>query len=133
MFSDPNDAAFQQLLAQASPEELEQLMGLGTMDERGGLLEQQLAQAQALRTNNSQGHSTGLGAAFGGVADMLNGYASGAQQKGLGAQQQGLLGQKDAGRNLYLELLRRRGAPQNAGAGDVLGVAPGQLPPFGLG
>jgi hypothetical protein len=113
MFS---DAEFQQLLATASPEELEQLMGLGTLDERGALLDGQLAQAQALRTNNSQGHSTGLGAGLGGLSDVLNAYSSVRDQKAVGAEQQALAGKKDAGRNLYVELLRRRGAQPTAEA-----------------
>jgi hypothetical protein len=130
MFS---DAEFQQLLASASPEELEQLMGMGTLDEKGGLLEQQMAQAQALRSNHSQGHSTGLGAGLGGLADILNGYASGRQQKETGEQQQALLAQKDSGRNLYADLLRR-GRMKNAGAADSLGVVPNApVSPFGLG
>jgi hypothetical protein len=128
-----DDTMLQQLLSQATPEELQQLLGLGTLDERGGLLEQQLAQAQALRTNNAAHHSTGLGAGLAGIGDALTGYASGAQQKALGAQQQALLAQKDAGRNVYVDLLRRRPGAATAGAGDFLGAGPAQLSPFGLG
>lgn len=58
------------------------------------LLEQQMAQAQALRTNYGQGRSSGLAAGLGSLADVVNAYSSGKQQKQVGEDQQALLGRK---------------------------------------
>lgn len=107
------DEQFAQLLASATPEELQQLLGMGTLDEKGGALEQQMAQALALRQGGGRQYSTGAGAALGAVGDVLNGVRSHQQEGELKKQQEALLGQKDAGRNLYVELLRRRA--QSAG------------------
>lgn len=109
------------LLSSATPEELEQLFGMGTLDERGGLLDQQLAQAMALRQGGGRQHTTGAGAALGGIGDVLNGVRSFQQEQQIRGQQQDLLGQKDAGRNLYVEMLRRRRQPSDTppGSGEM--------------
>lgn len=120
--------SFDMLLAQASPEELEQMLGAGTLDERAALLQQQMAQAEGLRTNNAASARSPIGAALHGVGDMLNAYSArqGVQQARAGHE--AVLGQKDALRRAYVEMLRRggRSAPSPMGAGDV------PLPP-GLG
>lgn len=99
---------FNALLSQMSPEELEQLLNLGTMDERGALLQQQMAQAEALRQPSGRQYSTGLGAALGGIGDLTRQIAGTRQMDTLRQQQEALLGKKDAGRGLYVDALRRR-------------------------
>lgn len=119
------------LLSQLSPEEIAELMGMGTLDERGSLLDQQLAQAQALRQPQSGPHSTGMGAALGGLGDAVRSFSGGIQELGLRDQQRGLLNQKDQGRQKFLEMLRQRQGgrvPGSAGMGDLGG---GSL--FGMG
>lgn len=98
------------LLSQMSPEELEELLRLGTLDERGALLEQQLAQAQALRQPDNRQHYSGFAGAMAGLSNAANNVYGAYQQKKLGEQQQALLGQKDAGRGLYADAIRRRPA-----------------------
>lgn len=112
------------LLSQMSPEELEQLLGMGTLDERGAMLNQQMAQAEALRQPSGQQHSTGWGAALGGVGDMARQIAGTRQMDALRQQQEALLGKKDAGRGLYVDAMRRRPAEMTP---DVVPAAPFSL------
>jgi len=99
---------FSDLLQQMTPEELEQLIGLGTLDERQQMLGHQMAQAELLRQPSNRHYSTGWGAALGGLADVVR---AGQGQYQLEQAQQGmqdLLAQKDAGRGLYVDAIRRR-------------------------
>jgi hypothetical protein len=120
-----------------SPEEMQET--LFPFQDQQALLEQQLAQAQALRSNYAQGHTTGLGAGLGGLADVLNGYASGREQKRVGGEQKALLERKQKSAvgfhtaaqlqaQAMAEALRRMGQPQQqvASQGDGLsfGLAP---------
>jgi hypothetical protein len=105
------------LLQQMDPEELKQLLGLGTLDERDELLQQQMLQAQALGQPNRTQHSTALGAALGGLGNVAGAIGGGIGNAQSMAGREALLGQKDAGRNLYLDALRRRSPPGGASAG----------------
>lgn len=121
-----SDLELEALLASMSPEELAELMGMGTLDERAALLEQQMAQAQALRQPSGERHITGAGGAFGGLNDAVKNVWGAYQQKQLQDQQAALLDQKDQGRSLYLDALRRRqaaGYPSEATT-DVVPVTP---------
>lgn len=100
----------EELLAQLSPEELAQLLGLGTMDERSALLQQQLAQAEALRQGGGQKYSTGLGAALGGLGDVVNNVAGSMKAQKVNDQLLGLADEKDKRRQLYLKALRGDGS-----------------------
>lgn len=119
------------LLGSYSPEELEQQVGMGTLDERGQLLDAQLAQARALQNRPMAQHSTAAGALGSGLASVLDTVRGGLMEKDLRGQQQALLAQKDAGRTAYAEALRRRRAqqmqqvPLTAGMGDVPMLPPG--------
>jgi hypothetical protein len=109
------------LLSQMTPEELEQLLGMGTLDERGGLLQQQMMQAEALRKPSGQQYSTGLGAALGGMGDLARTIGGTMDMGRLQKEQEALLSQKDAGRGKYVDALRRRpGAPTE----NVIPAAP---------
>lgn len=117
------DPELEALLSQMDPETLKQLLGMGTLDERGQLLQQQMAQAEALRQPQGGNYSSVGGAIGGGIGDVLRGLGGGLAQAGLGEQQQALLGQKDMGRNAYVEALRQRRqsgvVPGSAGMGDL--------------
>jgi hypothetical protein len=120
------------ILSSLSPEEIHQLMGLSTADEQEAQLQAQLQQAEELRRAKSGAHTTGLGAALGGLGDVVNSGIGAYQQHKLHGQEQDLLGQKRAGREKYLEILRRaqlgdqlRGT---GGMGDM-----GALSPFAFG
>lgn len=120
----------EQLLAGLSPDELEQLLGMGTLDERGALLQQQQAQAEALRQKPgmAMGHVSPWGAALAGLGDVANQVRGGVQGQAAGQGLESLLGKKDAGRGAFVEALRRRkGVPAGAGMGDMGAGA------FGLG
>jgi hypothetical protein len=106
---------------------LAELLGMGTLDERGDLLAQQMQQAQALRQGGGGQHSTGIGAVLGGLSDSLR-YVQGTEKMdSLRAQQEALLDKKDAGRGRYVNALRRQGRPMPE---DASGVPPSV--PFGL-
>lgn len=121
-----------ELLAQFTPEELAELIGLGTLDERGATIDQQLLQAQALQRPQTGPHSTGAGAALGGLGDAVRSWAGAFREHGLPGsgpdgglrgQQAALLKKKDDGRMLFLKALReRQQVPGSAGMGDLPGL-----------
>ncbi len=122
------------LLSSIPPEQLQKMLGLGSMDERGDLIQQQMAQAMALRKPSQVQHSTGMGAAFGGLADVING-ATGTYQMGQLQKQQGaLLDQKDAGRGDYVkamtDALRGGGQAGFAAYPGAPAAAPVSAPPM---
>lgn len=93
------------MLAQMDPAVLDELMRLGTVDERQALLEQQMAQAQALRKPDGQQHYSALGGALGGLNSAINNIYGAYQQGQLSEQQMELMKQKDAGRVKYARAL----------------------------
>ncbi|WFG54196.1 hypothetical protein Mx9_p89 [Myxococcus phage Mx9] len=99
---------FNDLLQQMTPEELEQLIGLGTLDERQSLLDKQMAQAEALMQQGGGRYSTPLGAALGGLAGVGQSVMGTKQQQDAMEQQRAILGQKDVGRGLYTDVIRRQ-------------------------
>lgn len=122
------NADFNALLSQMSPEELEQLLGLGTLDERGEALQQQMALAQALQQPmGGQPSITPLGGALGALNNGLRYIHGQNQMEELQKQQQALLASKDKGRRDFVSALRRQGE-----ASPMLeGVTPAV--PFALG
>src|SRR3954471_16549432 len=104
-------------LSHLPPEALAQLLGMGSLDERGGIIEDQLKQALALRQPTEQQHSTGIGPALGGHGDIFRGVGGGIAERDLRGQQQANLAKKDAGRATFADLLRQMGAPAAAPPG----------------
>jgi len=98
----PNNDA----LARIPPEQLAQMMGLGTLDERGAMLEQQMEQARALQGQPTTKRLTAKGATLSGLAGIGNAAISGYTQYKTGQQQKSLLDQKDAGRKSMLDAYR---------------------------
>jgi len=94
-----------ELLTRFSPEELQQMLGLGTLDERGALLDAQMQQAQALRRPTAVQRQTAGGAIGEGLGDLFRGIAGTIQEKDIGAQQAALLDKKDAGRKGYADAM----------------------------
>lgn len=109
------------LLSQMSPEELEQLLSMGTLDERGDLAQQQMAQAEALRKPSGQQYSTGWGAALGGVGDMARFIGGTRGMEASQADLEAILGKKDAGRGKYVDAIRRRPPEMTP---DIMPAAP---------
>ena len=118
-------------LESLTPEEQQQQQGLGTLDERGQLLDAQLAQARALQNQPTAQRGTVGGAIGSGLAGVLDTVRGGLQERDVRGQQQALLGQKDAGRTAYAEALRRfiqqrrQQVPATAGMGEVPLLPPG--------
>ncbi len=77
--------------------QLEQILGLGTLNERRRALEQQMAEAYALRQQGPRQHGP-WGAALQGVADMLNAYTSKRTMHDLRGQEAALLDKQEAAR-----------------------------------
>ena len=104
---------FNDLISTLPPGALEQLLGLGTLDERGAMLDRQLAQAEALRQSGTTPRSTGLGALGSGLAGAINQAVAGAKSNQLRGEQTKLLSEKDRLRLLAVKAL--------LGGGDGLG------------
>lgn len=118
------DPELEALLSQLDPDTLQQLLGMGTLDERGQLLQQQQAMAQALRQPQGGGYSSVGGAIGAGLGDLVRGIGGGIASADLMKQQQALLGQKDAGRSAYVDALRAKPkmpgpVAGSAGMGDL--------------
>lgn len=110
-------------VSKLSPEQLQQLMDLGALDEQGGDIDKQMQQAMALQAPAAQQHTTGAGATFGSLGNIINGMRGGLQQKDLQAQQKDILKQKTDARTLYAKLMQ----PQAAQAPAAV-QAPGGVP-----
>lgn len=112
-----------------SPEELAQMSGMGTLDERGQALEGQLAAAQALQRRPVAQHATAGGAIGSGLGRVVDAVRGGLQEKDVRQQQAALLQQKDAGRNAYSEALRRFAMKRQQSQPPASGFAPLVPPP----
>lgn len=90
------------------PELIEQLLGLGVLDEKDALLQQQMAMAEALRQPGRQ-RSTPTGALLGGLGDVVGNLAGTyMQQKAMG-ERGAIPDQRVTGRMGFVELLRGQG------------------------
>ncbi len=63
--------SLEQLLQFLTPERVQSMSGMAGLQDKNAMLQQQLAQAEALRQPRGERHSEGLGAALGGVGDIL--------------------------------------------------------------
>lgn len=123
------------------PEVLAQLMELGTMDEQGGDLDAQLAQAQALGQPGPE-HTTPWGAALGGLGSIISGVQKGREAADIRAKKADLLKRKEAARKLYAQQMlglqpptmqgTQATQPQQASSPFGLGPAQGNTP-YGAG
>lgn len=86
---------------------LQQMVGMGTLDERQALLAQQLAQAEALRNRQGPQRTTGVGAALQGLGDVASNLAGTLQGRDVRGKMEDLLGKKDAGRQEFVRSLLR--------------------------
>lgn len=125
---------------------LSQLVNLGVIDAKGNIIDQQLAQANALRKSQTPAAPGVLGGVFSGLTNAINNTVGGYQQRQLHDQQQDLLKQQVAGRAAYgkaqgwdddavLTAAMRQSAQANAlqqpPSGSPAARTPGQSP-FGL-
>lgn len=119
--------------SQLSPELLQRLLSLGTMDEQDAMLQEQLAQAEALAKPQG-GYSTPTGAALGGLGNLLNGLTSKRKQGEIGRKREDLLKQKQALRSEFGGLFgfgARPVAPVYPDGGTAAPAAGGAAPsPF---
>lgn len=91
-----------------TPEMLEKLLSLETLDDKDALLRQQMSMADMLRQPGRQ-YTTPGGALLGGIGDAV-GQITGAylQKKAMG-EREGIPGQRVQGRMGFVELLRGQG------------------------
>lgn len=97
------------IYSQLTPEQLQQVLSLGTFDDEGSLLEQQMAQAQALRNPMGGQRSTALGAGIAALGDTLRGITGAIQEGRIRKEQEALIPKRKAGRSIYADLLRQQG------------------------
>jgi hypothetical protein len=109
-----------------SPEQMQQLLRLGTLNRQDDIIQQEIERAMAQGQPSKAQHTTGIGALFGGMGDAVRGVGSELRQRDLRGQQQANLDQEEQARNLFAQLLRRQGG----GTLDA-GIAP--LTPMGGG
>jgi hypothetical protein len=75
------------------------LYGLGSLDDRDNQLQQQLAQAHALRKSNmASQHSTGLGSALGGLGDIFNNVSGAIDEHNIEEGRKAIYDKQDKGR-----------------------------------
>lgn len=135
-----------ELYAGLDPEALKQLLGLGTLDDRGALLQQQMGQAQQFTQPVGKNYGTVGGNIAGGLGDIARQFIGGRQVAGLQGQQTGLLDQRDAGRGAYADAMlkalqarfgQRPVAPQSPNIPPLLRRpdtnAPPPPPPYSFG
>lgn len=96
------------LLNSLTPEQLQELLGLSTLDEKGGLLEQQMQQAMSLRQHAPSHHTTAGGAIGEGLGNLVSSGVGFMKQGQVQDAQQALLAQKLKGRQAYVDALRRQ-------------------------
>lgn len=98
---------FSQLWELMTPEMQNQMLAMGTLDERQAMLDRQMQQAELLKQGSGKQYSTGMGAALGGLADVIR--AGQGQYMGQTAEAgiQDILAKKDAGRQAYGDLMQR--------------------------
>lgn len=105
---DMNDPSFLQMLP---PDLLRRSADLSNAVPQENILEEQLAQANALRNAGGERHSTGLGGLFGALGQGLNSLNGTLQTNNLRQKQQEQLGGEAATRaalmRAYVEALRR--------------------------
>lgn len=112
------------LLQFFSPEELQQYTDMGSLEDRGGLLQQQMAMANALRNQETPQRMTPGGAIGEGIGSLARQIGGGI---GVMRAQSGLkdiYGKQDAGRNAYAEAMRSRGISVPEKSVDVSGAFP---------
>ena len=96
------------LLGDIPPEVLQQLLGLSTIDDEDALLQQQMGMAEALR-QPAQRHSTPLGAALGGLGEVVSNVGASLRGNELMKQRGELTKRRQTGRNAYVDALRAMG------------------------
>lgn len=112
-----------------SPEDLAFLDysgGVAPYNEQDRAIQQQLAQAYALRNQQPQQHSTGAGALMGGLGGIIRQGTSYAQEKNLRGQDQALQANRTAQMQALIDALRKQQQPmQQQGIPPML-MRPGQ-------
>lgn len=127
----PSTGADYDVFSYLTPDQAQALAGASVTPDKQELLKQQLAQAEALKKGSGQHYTTGLGAAAGGLGDVLSSAVGNIEAKRLRGQQQDLVGQTQKGLGGYYDALRQmalaqalRGAPAatpqpDEGGGDT--------------
>ena len=100
-------------LSQLSPEELEQLIALGSLGDEMGIVAKQQELADALRYGaGPEGRDTGriytAANPLEHIGSAMQKYNAMKESKGLQERQKGILEQSTDARKLYADLLRRR-------------------------
>jgi hypothetical protein len=109
-----------------TPEQLQQLMQLGSMDEQDADLQQQLAQAQALGAPTEQHALTPTAAVLGGLGNIFKGLTAHRQEGDIRRKRDDLQRKKSEARQLFAQQLGF-GAPPVAAQATPGGVQEAQL------
>lgn len=118
-----------------SPEQRQQLLGLGVIDEEQALLQQQMAMADALRQGSGQQYTSPFAAAVGGLGDVVGNISGAVKQEGLMDDLQANVGRRVEGRDAFtqaqIDALRRQRAATmgrlTSPGGGVIAPMPGGM------
>lgn len=77
------------------------MLGMGELDDQQSAADEQAAQAQALMQANGQHHSSPVGAALGGVGDIIRAYVGGTQAKDAKAERKRIAGERTTRRQRF--------------------------------
>lgn len=114
-------------LSEFSPEQLQQLIELGILDDQGNIIDGQLKTAEALRYGGTP-KGTDLGYTYKAadplehIASMYEKYDAGKKIDELRKEQTGIMDKQTAARNMFLQKILRGGAPQTQSGPPNLGL-----------
>jgi|GEM_PF-4814088 len=120
------------LLQRLTPEQLHEMMGLGSLSEQDSHLDRQAAQAHALRSGLMAQHPMGWGA---GAANGISQVLGALHERQLDSRHDDILAQQTAGRGRFADLFRGPQAQAAQPPGSALDAltAPAVSPPFSFG
>lgn len=116
----------------APPDPLSRLMGLSTLDDKNAILQQQIAQAMALRNKPRHHYSTWGGALAGGLGDVIDSANSKSQEDRLRGQENANLDEMGMRRGEYGSQIMNAlggGAPGQMGPDTSFAQAPQSMAP----
>lgn len=101
------------LLNTMSPEARQTLLGASTVPEEQKLLQEQMARALSLRQPRAGQHTTGAGAALGGLGDVINAARSGYMEAKTAKEQRANVERERSSQNAYAMALRQVAEERN--------------------
>lgn len=110
-----------------TPEQVQQILHLGTLNQQNGMIDDQVQQALAGAKPSGVQHTSPMGALFGGLGDAAREVGGAAKAHQLRGQQQQNLTDQEKARQLFAQLLRGGGEQPTEDAGLMPAAGAGGL------